>query len=96
MMTWQDIFPKKIYPLFYGIEGVYFIYHNEWADPEIEYKGNRYNYYDLEDMLCSIWEEEVAEGDCKQSFDDYVRSDPDMVYGCLDDMEFARIESEAI
>lgn len=97
MKTLQEIFSKE-YPLFYGIEGVYFIYHNEWADPEIEYKGKRYNYYDLEDMLISMWQEYVTEIiNYNQSFKDFVTSDPNMVYGCLDDLEFARRnESEAI
>lgn len=37
----------------YGIEGIYFIWHNEWADPEIEMDGEVLNMHDVED---SMWE----------------------------------------
>lgn len=33
------------------IKGVKFIYHGDWADPEIMYKGHLFNYYDVEDPL---------------------------------------------
>ena len=32
---------------FYGIENINFIWHGEWNDPEIEYKGNLINYYTI-------------------------------------------------
>ena len=41
-------------PDFCGIEGVKFIDHGEWADPELKY-GNKYiNYYDIEDFIIGI------------------------------------------
>ena len=41
-----------------GIRGVYMIWHGEWADPEISYKGMVVNYYAVED---TIWEEYKTE-----------------------------------
>ena len=42
-------------------------------------------------MLISMWQEYVTEIiNCNQSFEDFVTSDPDMVYGCLEDLEYAR------
>jgi len=37
-----------------GIRGVYIIWHGEWVDPELSYKGMVVNYYAVED---TIWEE---------------------------------------
>lgn len=46
-------FPMKEYPNWYGIEDVGFIWHGEWSDPEIEFKGKRINAYIVEDTM---WE----------------------------------------
>ena len=37
-----------------GIRGVNLIWHGEWADPELSYKGKVVNYYAVED---TIWDE---------------------------------------
>ena len=37
-----------------GIRGIHLIWHGEWADPELSYKGKVVNYYAVED---TIWEE---------------------------------------
>ena len=41
--------------LWYGIEGIKFIWHNEWADPEIEYKGRKCSCYVVEDTMWERW-----------------------------------------
>jgi hypothetical protein len=41
--------------LWYGIEGIKFIWHNEWADPEIEYKGRRCSCYVVENTMWERW-----------------------------------------
>lgn len=43
---------KGIY--YRGIRGVHLIWHGEWADPELSYKGKVVNYYAVEDVF---WEE---------------------------------------
>lgn len=49
--------------LFYGIPDVEFIWHGEWSDPEIAYQGKLYNYYDLENSLYELFEEDIENGD---------------------------------
>ena len=50
--------PKK---LWCGIEGVEFIYHNTWADPEIKYKGHLFDCIDVEDYFWEDFIEEMKE-----------------------------------
>lgn len=45
----------KEYPDWYGIEGIGFIWHNSWADPELEYKGKIVNSYIVEDTMWERW-----------------------------------------
>ena len=40
--------------LFLGMRGVYYIWHGEWADPEIEYYGNLYNYWEVVDAMIEV------------------------------------------
>lgn len=40
-----------------GVPGALFVYYGEWADPEILYKGNEINYYDIEDILWDWYNE---------------------------------------
>lgn len=43
------------YPDWYGIEGIKYIWHNSWADPEIEYKGERCSCFTVEDTMWERW-----------------------------------------
>jgi len=45
-------------PKFYGIQEIDFIYHGEWDDPEVKYKEQFFNYYELEESLYEIFNEE--------------------------------------
>lgn len=56
------IVPKQ-YPDWYGIEGIGFISHGEWSDPELEYKGKRFNAHDVEDAMWDRFCEEHPECD---------------------------------
>lgn len=56
---------------FYGIEGVEFIDHGEWADPEVVYNGKTYNYYALEDTLYDDFKDRVASGEIIINTDGY-------------------------
>lgn len=57
----EGIFDKPARPNWYGIDGIKFIYHNEWADPEIEYDNKLFNSHDVED---ACWED--YNEDCKE------------------------------
>lgn len=54
-------FPMKEYPNWYGIEDIGFIWHGEWADPEIEYKGKRINSTIVEDTMWERFREDCEE-----------------------------------
>lgn len=40
---------------FYGIYPIRFVWHGEWADPELIYKKHSFNYYEIEDMFYECW-----------------------------------------
>lgn len=80
---------------FYGIPGVKYISHGEWSDPEVEYKGYTFNYWDVEDSLYDLFKQEFEpyEDDLYVSkdtgevlsFEDWLNQNKDLVYGELDD-----------
>ncbi len=43
---------------FYGVYGIRFIWHSEWADPELIWHKKSFNYYDLEQPLWECYKEE--------------------------------------
>ena len=45
----------KELPDLYGISDVGFVWHNEWSDPEIEYKGKRINANIIKDSMWEHW-----------------------------------------
>ena len=45
----------KELPDWYGISDVGYIWHGEWSDPEIEYKGKRINATIVEDTMWERW-----------------------------------------
>ena len=64
-------FPMKEYPDWYGIEGIGFIWHSEWSDPEIEYKGKRINSYIVEDTMWERYKEECEERLQEPNYDNF-------------------------
>lgn len=74
---------------FYGINGVRFIWHGEWADPEVEYDGCLYNCNQLEDTLWSYYRDDCKENGCvptDDDFENFVRDNSDLVYETLYEM----------
>lgn len=64
-------------------------YHNDYADPDLLYKGYTFNYWDIEDALWENFESDCADeiemlkadgGDAAvdKAFDEYVRENADM------------------
>lgn len=64
----------------YGIEGIYLIWHGEWSDPEIEYNGVKINVHDVEDAMWSIYQAQIEDGELKAD----VNSDEDFEKFMLD------------
>lgn len=44
-----------------GAEGIEFVSHGAWADPELIYDGKSFNYWDIDNALWDMFCEEVAE-----------------------------------
>ena len=80
-------FPMKEYPNWYGIEDIGFIWHGEWADPEIEYKGHIINSHIIEDTMWERFKEECEELGISANafyFDTYMGEQAEDVYELLE------------
>lgn len=64
----------------HGVPGARFIWHGEWADPEIEYEGHLINYWDFANFFETDEEEDNAS--------------PEEVKAILDDILFGMSESD--
>lgn len=71
-----------------GCKNVMFGYYNDYADPDLLYKGYNFNYYDIEDVLWENFESDCANGieglkaeggdaAVDKAFDEYVRENAD-------------------
>lgn len=80
--------PTKPNRLYCNVPDVYFIYHNEWADPEVMYKDKLFNLpMDVEDLLWANYEwdcEENGNETTQEGFAYYVENHPEDVYDTLD------------
>ena len=47
--------------LWYGVPGIKMIYHGDWADPELKYKGKLFNYYGIKNSLWEFYKEDLEE-----------------------------------
>lgn len=66
---------------FFGISEIDYIYHGDWCDPEVRYKNELFNYYDLEDTLYDSYLEENIE----KTFKEWVIENKEIVFVILDD-----------
>lgn len=83
----QVSFKQKELPNWYGIEGVGFIYHGDWSDPEIEYKGKRINSTIVENTMWERFREECEELGINADtfhFDAYMRENAEDVYELIE------------
>lgn len=72
-----------------GVPGTIFIWHGEWSDPEIWYKGCELNANDVEDGLWSMYKEDCEEEGLKPSddgFDEWCESNRSLIESELDDI----------
>ena len=78
----------KEFPNWYGIENVGFIYHGDWADPEIEYTGRRINSTIVEDTMWERYREECEEQgvamDSNYFEDCYMKENKETVYELIE------------
>jgi hypothetical protein len=69
--------PKEL-PNYCGIKDIGFVYHNEWADPELEYKGKRFNVHDVENVMWGYFVQEENSKD-QDAFAVYMKNNADEV-----------------
>lgn len=100
-MGWDKKSELAKLPNWYGIEGIKFIWHNEWADPEIEYKGKRCSCYIVEDTM---WEDFTHDDDGERipdelcgedEFAKYMKENAETVKYLCEIALFGKEESEA-
>lgn len=78
-------FPMKEYPNWYGIEGIGFISHGEWSDPEIEYNGKIVNAIVIEDAMVERYREDTGDDtDNEERFLQYMKDHAEDIYELLD------------
>lgn len=60
-------------PRWNGIPEIGYRWYNEWADPDLVYKGYEFNYYDIADALWDIYLEYGGDEDDDDAFAEFVR-----------------------
>lgn len=68
-----------IYNNYFGVKGLEYIPHGEWADPDLVYKGRVFHYWDVFDRLFDEFLEENPEytdSQAEELFDKYLRENP--------------------
>lgn len=61
-----------------GTEGIEYVSHGAWNDPELIYDGKSFNYWDIDNALWDMFYEEIAEDgmdpfSCEVAFNEYVQ-----------------------
>jgi hypothetical protein len=78
-----------------GVEGARYISHGEWADPEIVYNGDSFDYYDFEDVALADYREECPNDKNGDGYDSWLeQKGPDYVRSILDDLASSMWEGE--
>lgn len=61
---------ERVNEAFYrGNKDIEFVYHGDWADPDLIYDGYTFNYWEIENALWEDFLERVEDGDIDVSFD---------------------------
>lgn len=80
---------RKELPNWYGIQDVGFIWHGEWAAPEVEYNGKTVNAIEVGESLWNDFYEEFGRSPTDEEFDEYMIEHQDMVKFLIEEI-FAR------
>lgn len=77
---------KDMKKTFRNLNDVEYINNGDWADPEVKYRGYTFNYYDLEERLEQIYNEDISNSNNKIPFDQYLKENPEVIYNELQDL----------
>ena len=70
-----------------GTKKIEFVWHGEWADPELGYKGRYIEYPSIEDFCCSEMKDEGLDFNNDEVFAKWVRKNEKLI--CATIVEFA-------
>ena len=79
----------------FGIKDAEFIYHGDWNDPEVEYKGVSLNYWDIESGLLEVYRDEHPEDRNDKGFDKWMAEHPEEIKSELEMLYDAEMEYRA-
>ena len=79
----------------FDIPGAKFIYHGDWNDPEVDYKGVSLNYYDIEMGLLDIYRDEHPEDKNDKGFDKWMADNREEIRSELELLYDAEMEYKA-
>lgn len=75
--------------LAWGVSDVYYIGHGVGAEPELEYKGHIFDYWEVEDALADLLSEDLElDWDSEISADDWfswIKNNHETIRGLLDE-----------
>ena len=69
-----------------NVPGVQFIYHGDWADPELIYKDHVFNAHDVEDSLWDEFQEQTDDHGTAEEYAAFVHAHPALLTDLLDDI----------
>lgn len=75
---------KKQY--YYGLRDVELVWHGEWSDPELIYKGYGFNYYDIDMCLYDDYIEDRNANNNVVSFKEWIKDNAYLAYDYLDNL----------
>lgn len=79
----------------FDIPDAKFIYHGDWSDPEVIYRGISLNYYDIEAGLLDVYREDHPEDRNDKGFDRWMKKNPRAVECELELLYDAEMEHRA-
>ena len=77
---------------YYGLEGIKFMYHNDWSDPTLIYKGREFNVHLIEDAMYEMFKDDnpeitkLSQSDSEECFAQYMIDNSDYVYELADNV----------
>lgn len=79
-----------------GIKGIEFIWHGEWADPEIVYGGESFSEPEISGGLAEDVAEGIKEGIYSEGYtiEDLARDDPSYIINYMNDCYWALKEAQ--
>ena len=76
-----------------GCKNIEFIWHGEWSDPELRFKGHTIDVWSIEDFCCDVMHEEGLNTDDDKVFNSWVRKHQELIEQTIIEYSQAKEES---